>query len=615
VGLNKWEDNPYEGMFYKKANKYITADLVERNLLFKDDKITHRFPYHDRCDTPLVYKAQKSWFIKVEALKKRMLELNKDINWVPKHLQDGRFGKGIEQAPDWCISRSRYWATPMPVWRSKDGETIVVSSVKELEELSGQKVEDLHRPYIDEITIEKDGKVYTRIPEVLDCWMESGSMPFAQVHYPFENEKKFEENYPGDYIVEYIAQTRAWFYVMHVMSTALFDSISFKNVVTTGVMSGNDGRKMSKTYGNYTDPKELLETIGGDALRLFLMGSPLMVGENANFDEGEIRNKVKNVLNPLWNSLKFFLIYAEMYNWDGTKLVESKNDLDKWINVRLDQTLLEFSSSIEKYEMPSAVRPVEDFVTDLSTWYVRRSRGRFAKGDAEALSTLYSVLLKFSKGVAPLIPFITESIYQELALAKNKKESVHLEDYPEIKKLTAKDEALLEEMNLIRNLCNAGQALRVESELKVKQPLNSLLIKGDIKLESWMTELIGDELNVKVVRKFESSDKTKTMPSIKVFELTVYLDTDLDEKLKEEGMVRELTRLIQASRKENGFQLGDLVDLQYSTSSNELKSVLRDYEDELKSATGLKTVTENILDSKEERVGEYLIKLTTVKPT
>ena len=382
------EKNPFLGMFYKKADRYIREDLQQRGLLFYDGRVTHRFPFHDRCETLLIQKAQNSWFVDVNTLKPAMLEHNEKINWVPEHLKEGRFKQVIETSPDWCISRSRFWATPMPVWRSEDGDTIVVGSISELEELSGQEVTDLHRPYIDEIVINKEGKKYQRIPEVLDSWFEAGSMPYAQLHYPFENKEKFENSFPGDYIVEYIAQVRAWFNVMHRLSTALFDSHAFKNVITTGVMAGNDGRKMSKTYGNYADPREILETIGGDALRLYLMNSSLLVGENANLDEVELRNKSRNVLNPLWNSLKFFLIYAEYYNWqpnfEGTP--QSKNVLDIWIMARLQETIKVFTENIEKYLIPSAVQALEDFIDDLSRWYVRRSRDRISSGDQRSSS-------------------------------------------------------------------------------------------------------------------------------------------------------------------------------------------------------------------------------------
>ena len=393
------DTNPFQGMYYSKANPIITEDLQRKGILFEEATIVHRIPFHDRCNTNLIQRAQSSWFVNIQSLKDKLIENNKPVNWVPAHLKEGRFTVGIQQAPDWCISRSRFWATPMPVWKSEDGEIIVIGSVKELEELSGTKIKDLHRPYIDEVRIVKNGKTFTRVTEVLDSWMESGSMPYAQVHYPMENQEKFEKNFPGDYVVEYISQVRAWFYVMHVMSTALFGKNPFKNVVTTGVLSGTDGRKMSKTYGNYADPKEVLEKIGGDALRLYLMGSPLMVGENANFDNEELSNKLKNVVNPLWNSAKFFFIYASEFNWHpkGDVTSSSSNPMDTWILTRLNDAIKGISDNLETYIMPDAVKHLETFVDDLSRWYVRRSRSRISAGDDAALDTLYRVLNDFSK--------------------------------------------------------------------------------------------------------------------------------------------------------------------------------------------------------------------------
>ncbi|OGC77497.1 isoleucine--tRNA ligase, partial [candidate division WWE3 bacterium RIFOXYD1_FULL_39_9] len=471
------ENNPFEGMFYTKANPIITQDLADKKLLFRGETITHRVPYHDRCNTILIQRAQNSWFVNIDKMKDDMLKNNEEINWVPEHLKEGRFKIGIVQAPDWCVSRTRFWATPMPVWKSEDGEIIVVGSLKELEELSGKQVKDLHRPYIDEITLSKNGKTFRRIPEVLDSWFEAGSMPYAQLHYPMENQEIFEKNFPGDYIVEYIAQTRAWFFFMHALSTGLFGTSSFKNVISTGVMAGSDGRKMSKTYGNYTDPKLVLEKIGGDATRLYLMGSPLMVGENANFDDDELRTKLRNVLNPLWNSVKFFLIYAVQFDWKPENSEISTNPLDKWIVARLHETIKTFSASIEAYSVPAAVSAVEGFVDDLSRWYVRRSRDRISSGDNAALSTFYSVLKTFSQAAAPLIPFITETIYQTLKTEKDTGESVHLCDYPLFdEKLIDESAEMLKLMQVLRDYVSIGHASRVTAGIAVRQPLQKILV-------------------------------------------------------------------------------------------------------------------------------------------
>jgi isoleucyl-tRNA synthetase len=589
TGSRKMDGNFLSGLYFKKADKYIMEDLEKRGLMFKNEKIVHRFPYHDRCNTRLIQKAQSSWFVRISQFKDQLLKNNENINWMPEHLKQGRFAQGIEQAPDWCVSRTRFWATPMPVWESADGDRIVVSSVKEIEDLSGQKVKDLHRPYIDEIVLKKDGKEYKRRPEVLDSWFEAGSMPYAQVHYPFENEKKFKENYPGDYIVEYIGQVRAWFYVMHVLSTALFGSNSFRNVISTGIMAGNDGRKMSKTYGNYADPKEILNTVGGDALRLYLMNSPLMVGNNANFDDNELRNKSRNVLNPLWNSAKFFLIYANLNNWDVSQRVESENVLDKWILGRLNSTVKLFAENIEAYNVPKAVEPIEAFVDDLSNWFVRRSRDRISDGDKEALSTLYEVLVEFSKAAAPIMPFISENIYQHLK-TDEMKESVHLESYPLVnEKYSAYSKSLDEDMILVRKICSVGSALRKEHNVPVRQPLMEIVVVKDMSLTSDLFELIKDELNVKEV-KFSTSSLAGNYKEKGEGGLKVQLNMEINEELEVEGYMREFIREVQKARKDAGVAWDAMVKVEYKPEEK-YKKALSKFEKEIKD----KTLVENFV--------------------
>ena len=407
-------------------------------------------------------------------------------------------------------------------------------------------------------------------------------MPYAQIHYPMENETKFENNFPGDYIAEYIAQTRAWFFFMHVLSTALFKTNSFKNVVSTGVMAGSDGRKMSKTYGNYTDPKETLETIGGDALRLYLMSSPLLVGENANFDISELKSKLNNVLNPLWNSLKFFDMYAELHKWNTAKLIQSTNVLDVWILARLNQVLAEFSTNIEKYLIPEAVRPVEEFVDDLSRWYVRRSRDRISQGDPEALSTLYTVLSTLSKGIAPIIPFLCENIYQQTVKKYdrgNSPESVHLASYPEITGTVDND--LIARMKTTRDIVSLALAIRTEKGIKVRQPLQTLTISGSAE---YFEDLIKDEVNVKNIK------------LTRAVGLSVELDTEITEELELEGLAREMVRNIQDLRKATGSKVGSKVDVEYSSSekTDKVVSMFENYiktkalVNELKAGTELK---------------------------
>lgn len=563
------EVNPYAGMFYKDADPHLITDLQNKNLLFRNEKTVHRFPFHDRCDTLLIQRAQHSWFINVASLKERMYELNEEINWVPEHLKYGRFGQNINQQPDWCISRNRYWATPMPIWEAEDGDRIVVSSIREIEELSGQKVEDLHRPFIDKIVIKKNGKEYRRRSEVLDSWMEAGSMPWSQIHYPFENKEKFEANYPGDYIVEYIAQVRAWFNVMHILSTAMFDANSFKNVISTGVMAGSDGRKMSKTFNNYTDPKEVLENYGGDALRLYLMGSPLMVGENANFEESELRTKLRNVLNPLWNSVKYFETYAVFHGWNEKSHEDSDHILDKWIVARMHEVIKEVTENMEKYLVPPVIRVLEEFVDDLSRWYIRRSRDRISSGDNKALSTLFSVLTAFSKTSAPVIPFIAESIFQVLKNFSKEEdgESVHLCYFPQCDPSVIKDSAkLVSDMRKVREYASLGLAERTEHKISVRQPLLSVTIPEELPKE--LESILLDELNVKKI-------------NVAAGESTVKINTEITDELKFEGMSREFIRKIQDLRKENGLKVGDTIEAEY-VSDHDTEKMLQIHGEEIK---------------------------------
>ena len=567
--------NPYQGIYYSKANDLIMADLKAKDLVFKEETILHRFPYHDRCNTLLIQRAQNSWFIDVKKIKDKLHQNNEDINWIPSSVKYGRFKQGIEQAPDWCISRSRFWATPIPVWRSDDGDIHVIESIKELEELSGQKVENLHRPYIDEITFEMNGKKYRRIPEVLDSWFEAASMPYAQIHYPFENKDKFEKNFPGDYIVEYVAQTRAWFYVMHVVSTIISGTNSFKNSISTGTLAGNDGRKMSKTYGNFTDPKEVLETIGGDALRLYFMASPLMAGEGTNFDIIEIKNKSKKVLNPLWNTLRYFVTYANASNFDPNNISESKDSLDIWILARLNETKKIVEESIQNYLTIPATLAVEEFIDDLSRWYVRRSRDKISSGNKFSLSTLYTVLLDLSKTAAPLIPFISEEIFSVLNQNKERT-SVHLEMYPSHKEeLTKEEESILSQMSLARNIAALGNSIRMTSQISVKQPLQTIYVVGkDIEISKDIIELINDELNVKEVRILDALVEKSNLSEIaSAGSLSCAMDLTITEELRLEGVARELVRRMQELRKEKGLSVSDRVDITYEDTDDNKKAI------------------------------------------
>ena len=421
----------------------IIDDLKSRKLLLKQETINHSYPFCYRCNTPLIYTTQNAWYLDVQKIKDQMIATNQKINWIPDHIKDGRFGQGISTAPDWCLSRSRYWASPIPIWECSCGYRYVPSSIADLETKSGQKITNLHKPDIDEITIKCDKCHQTvhRVPEVLDCWFESGSMPYAQFHYPFENKDLFKKSFPADYIIEYIAQTRGWFYTLHVLSNALFDSESFKNCVVTGVIMGNDGRKMSKLLKNYPDPKTTLQQYGGDAYRLCLMSSVVMVSENINIDEKEFENQYKNILLPLFNSFKYFITYANLHQWSPQKdAPESDHPLDRWIINQANNLTHHISQSLEKYNLVTATRSIEPFVNDLSRWYIRQSRDRFVSGDTKALQTLWQVIIQFSLSTAPIIPFITEYFWQNLVIPidPTKPESIHLEFYPETKPIDQK---------------------------------------------------------------------------------------------------------------------------------------------------------------------------------
>ncbi|MFA5749640.1 MAG: isoleucine--tRNA ligase [Candidatus Shapirobacteria bacterium] len=545
---------PFANLFVKKADPLVIDDLKNRNLLLKEEKINHSYPFCYRCGTPLIYKSQSSWFLNVQKLKDGMKNTNEKINWVPEHIKSGRFGQGIETAPDWCLSRSRFWASPIPIWECECGEKFVPSSIAELEAKSGQKVTNLHKPEIDEvvITCDKCGKKVHRVPEVLDCWFESGAMPYAQLHYPFENKEFFEKSFPADYIIEYIAQTRGWFYTLHVLSNALFASESFKNCVVTGVVMGTDGRKMSKLFKNYPDPKMVLQKYGGEAYRLSLMSSVVMVGENVNIDEKEFEDKVKNILLPLWNSFKYLLTYANLHNWSpNLDNQTSTNTLDQWVQNQINDFTNNLSKSLEEYNLPNATRLIEPFVNNLSRWYIRQSRDRFVNGDTNALQTLWQVLVQFSLSTAPIIPFITEYFWQNLVIPfdSKKPESIHLEFYPKNNQV---DQKIIDDMNIVQQICEQGNMIRKTNQISTRQPLANLTISTNQKLDlsENLLEIVKNEINIKKIEIIKSKDN-----------LTITLDTNLTPELKSEGEARDLIRQIQSFRKEANLNLKDKIKI------------------------------------------------------
>ena len=507
----------YEGQFVKDADKEIIRRLKNEGKVFWHTTIRHRYPFCWRTDKPLIYRAVTTWFVAVEKIKDQMIENNKEIHWVPGHIKKGRFGKWLENARDWAISRNRYFGTPIPIWRSEDGEVRVISSVKELEEKSGQEnITDIHRHFIDDFTFEEDGKVFKRIPEVFDCWFESGSMPYAQNHFPFENEELTMKDFPADFIAEGLDQTRGWFYTLNVLSTALFNKPAFRNVIVNGIVLAEDGHKMSKSLKNYPDPQEVMDKFGSDAVRLYLLHSPLVRGEDFNFSGKGVESVLRKLIIPLWNSFVFLSTYATIYEWIPTaeSFDRPEADIDKWILSKAHQLIHKVQDGMDNYTLDKAVDPLSDFIEELTNWYIRRSRSRFwaeenTKDRREAFQTLYSVLVMYVKLAAPIIPFVTEKIYQELR-RDNMPESVHLCDFP-LYDEEIRDVLVEKEMSYTQLVVNLGHSLRKEHRLKVRQPLGCVYIVSDQKdvVESLRLQhhLICDELNVKEITL--DTDETK----------------------------------------------------------------------------------------------------------
>lgn len=504
----------YQGTFVKNADKAIIERLKTEGKLFKRDQITHAYPHCWRCDSPLIYRAIGSWFVAVEKIKPQMLAANAQITWQPPHLKNGRFGKWLEGARDWAISRNRYWGNSIPIWKCETcGKTICVGSRAELEKLSGVKLTDLHKQFVDAVTIPCEcGHDMHRVPEVLDCWFESGSMPYAQSHYPFENKEYFESHFPCDFIAEGIDQTRGWFYVLVVLAAALFDKPPFKNCVVNGLVLASDGRKMSKSLKNYTDPVKVIDMFGADALRLFLLHSQVVKAEDLKFSDDGVRDVLKDILIPFWNSYSFFVTYANIDKFEGkTELNDSEfaalgNPLDIWILSITEKLVRDVTDALDVYDLPNAIDPLVKFIDLLNNWYIRRSRRRFWKSDNDsdklnAYKTLYTVLKKFIRVAAPIIPFITESIWQNLRTESDAM-SVHLADYP-IYNEAFRNTELEFKMETVQKAISMGRALRNQYNLKTRQPLKSVEIvtrneaEKNVLLE--MKDSVMEELNVKEV--------------------------------------------------------------------------------------------------------------------
>ena len=574
------------GRFFKEADEPIIADLTRHGRIFAAETAEHTYPFCWRCDTPLMYFATSTWFIEVTKVKDQMIKTAEGINWVPANIKTGRFGNWLEGARDWAISRNRYWGAPLPVWVNTEDEAdyIVVSSVAELEKLAGHKIgDDLHRPYIDEVVIKKDGKTYKRVEEVLDCWFESGSMPAAQWHYPLENKTLFAETFPADFVTEGLDQTRLWFYVQHVIATTLFAKPAFRNVVVNGIIQAADGQKLSKRLRNYPPTAEVFDNEGADAWRLYLLSS-VQATETADylrFRRDGLRDLQRNVMDTLNNSFSFFKTYSSLDKWrPADKLTPPKSDnlLDKWLLARLAETVATSTKSADALKIAHSILAVFNLIDDLSNWYIRRSRRRFWKSqnDADkghAYATLHYVLVHVCQLLAPWAPFISDGLWRQLTAGMDLPKSVHLSDWPEVNKPDKASQKLLVEMAQIRvAVITKGLAQRAAAAVKVRQPLAKATVHVDVENADELAEIIADELNVKTV------EWVKSGPSVKI-------DTKLTADLKREGLARDLIRAIQNARKQAGFKVEDRIELAVKSDSPEVSGVLRQFKETIFSET------------------------------